>query len=80
MDTPHETANTPVIDAAQDRIVYVRPVDIDDLPDEVREQVTGSENIFAVHATNGDRLALVSGRDRAFVLARQNDMRPVHVH
>lgn len=80
MDTPQDTATTPATENAKDRIVYVKPVDIDDLPDEVREQVTGAADIFAVHATNGDRLALVSGRNRAFILARQNDMQPVHVH
>lgn len=76
MDTPHNFAN----DGAEDRIVYVRPVDPADLPEDVRAQTGGATDLYAVHAANGDRLALVTGRRLAFALARQNDMRPVNVH
>jgi len=61
-------------------IVYVRPVLVADLPSEVREQAEGIETLFAVHNAAGERLALVRDRKLAFVLARQNDMSPVHVH
>lgn len=64
----------------QDRMVYVRPVDASELPEEIRDQTGGAAEIYAVHAPNGDRLALVKDRKLAFVLARQNDMRPVNVH
>jgi hypothetical protein len=64
----------------QDRIVYVRPVNVDELPDEVREQAGGLETLFAVHNADGERLALVRDRKLAFVLARQNDLAPVNVH
>lgn len=63
-----------------DRIVYVRPVDVADLPQEVQEQVAGAKQLFAVHNSNGERLALVKERDLAFILARQNDFTPVTVH
>ncbi|PWR01884.1 DUF1150 domain-containing protein [Meridianimarinicoccus roseus] len=76
MDTPQDFVG----DDTQDRIVYVRPVDVADLPEQVRAQIDGVRDIYAVHAANGDRLALVNGRKLAFVLARQNDMKPVHVH
>lgn len=76
MDTPQ----TLMPEDGQERIVYVRPVDADDLPEQVRAQVEGTLNLYAVHAANGDRLALVNGQKLAFVLARQNDMKPVHVH
>lgn len=67
--------------AAEGRpIVYVRPVSVEDLPDEIREQAAGIKNLYAVHDENGQRLALVRGRELAFVLARQNDMTPVNVH
>ncbi|WP_116134899.1 DUF1150 family protein [Tropicimonas sp. IMCC34043] len=61
-------------------IVYVRPVDRSDLPDDIRSQTEGVEDLFAVHDADGQRLALVRGRKLAFLLARQNDMTPVNVH
>jgi hypothetical protein len=61
-------------------IVYVRPVSYDDLPEEVQAQMEQGTSLYAVHAENGERLALVSDRTLAFVLARQNDLAPVNVH
>jgi hypothetical protein len=63
-----------------DRIVYVRPVAVAELPAEVREQAMGMDEIYAVHDADGQRLALVKDRTLAFVLARQNDFAPVSVH
>ena len=63
-----------------DRIVYVRPVEVADLPAEVQEQVEDSETLFAVHDAEGERLALVKDRKMAFMLARDNDYAPVAVH
>ncbi|MCV2866422.1 DUF1150 domain-containing protein [Defluviimonas sp. WL0075] len=63
-----------------ERIVYVRPVAVEDLPDEVREQVPGIKTLYAVCDADGERLALVKDRKMAFLLARQNDMAPVNVH
>ncbi|TDL75103.1 DUF1150 family protein [Palleronia sediminis] len=63
-----------------DNIVYVRSVDVDELPDELREQAGDLTELYAVHAANGDRLALVRDRKLAFVVARQNDLAPVSVH
>ena len=64
----------------QGRTVYIRPVEVADLPEDVREQVGGSDRLYAVHASDGERLALVKDRSLAFILARQNDMTPVTVH
>ena len=64
----------------EDRIVYVREVKVEDLPDEIRPQVGGAKKLYAVHNTEGERLALVRDRHMAFVLARQNDFAPVTVH
>lgn len=64
----------------RDRIVYVRAVDVEDLPDEVRDQAEGAAQIYALHNSDGERLALVKDRNLAFMLARQNDMAPVTVH
>jgi hypothetical protein len=63
-----------------ERIVYVRPVDVADLPDEIRAEIGDIDTIYAVHDADGARLALVRDRRMAFALARQNDMAPVAVH
>lgn len=75
MNTPFDL-NT----GMSERIVYVRSVDVAELPDEVRAQSQGLETIYAVHAPDGERLALVANRQMAFALARQNDFAPVTVH
>ncbi|PKQ13870.1 MAG: DUF1150 domain-containing protein [Alphaproteobacteria bacterium HGW-Alphaproteobacteria-1] len=61
-------------------IVYVRPVKVDELPEEMRAQLDGVTTLYAVHSTEGERLALVRDRKLAFFLARQNEMEPVTVH
>ena len=61
-------------------IVYVRPVNVADLPEDMREQAMGSETLYALHSEEGERLALVRDRRLAYILARQNNMTPVAVH
>ncbi|MCF2906423.1 DUF1150 domain-containing protein [Octadecabacter sp. CECT 8868] len=63
-----------------DRVVYVKSVNVAELPEEVREAAGDREELFAVHDSEGQQLALVADRQMAFVLARQNDMQPVTVH
>ena len=63
-----------------ERIVYIRPVAVAELPAEVREQAAGMDEIYALHDADGQRLALVKDRTLAFILARQNDLAPVSVH
>lgn len=67
-------------DAIADRTVYIRAVKVSDLPEELRDQVPDADELYAVHNTEGERLALVKDRKLAFVLARQNDLAPVTVH
>jgi len=62
------------------RIVYVRPVAVADLPDEIREQIGEAATVYSVHAPDGQRLALVADRNLAFHLARSHDFAPVSVH
>ncbi len=62
------------------RIVYVKTVDVADLPPEVQVNAAGREQLYAVHNADGEQLALVADRQMAFVLARQNDYAPVAVH
>ncbi|KAF0675766.1 DUF1150 family protein [Profundibacterium mesophilum] len=71
---------TDILPETADNIVYVRPVAVDELPQEMQEQAEGLERLYAVHNAVGDRLALVADRNLAFVVARQNDMAPVSVH
>jgi hypothetical protein len=66
--------------AGDSQIVYVRPVTVADLPDDLREQIGPVETVYSVHRPDGERLALVRDRALAFVLARQHDLAPVSVH
>ncbi|MGO4908570.1 DUF1150 family protein [Pseudorhodobacter sp. W20_MBD10_FR17] len=75
METPFDKMTKPA-----DRIVYVRSVDVADLPFELQEQAEGLTRIFAVHRGNGERLALVADKRMAFALAREHDFAPVSVH
>lgn len=65
---------------SDDRIVYIREVEVSDLPPELQEQAGGRTRLYAVHSADGDRLALVGDRRLAFALARQNDLAPVTAH
>lgn len=73
--------NTP-FDFNQDgrRIVYVKEVDVAELPEEVKAEAGEREHLYAVHDSDGQQLALVADRRLAFALARQNDYAPVAVH
>ncbi|ABD56266.1 DUF1150 domain-containing protein [Jannaschia sp. CCS1] len=62
------------------KIVYIREVAVDDLPQEVQEQAQGLKTLFAIGGPDGEQLALVRNRELAFVVARQNDMQPLSVH
>jgi hypothetical protein len=75
MDTPFDFGPE-----TGERIVYVRPVPVADLPEPLRVQAAGLEVIYAVHRPDGERLALVRDRALAFALARQNDLAPVNAH
>ncbi|MEL7116356.1 MAG: DUF1150 family protein [Pseudomonadota bacterium] len=66
--------------SAGSKIVYVRPVQAEDLPEDLRSQMGSRKVIYSVHSEEGERLALVKDRKLAFALARQNDLAPVHVH
>lgn len=70
----------PNFEQTDDRVVYVRPVEVIELPEELRAQIEGTDRIYAVHDSDGQRLALVKDRALAFHLARQNDLAPVNVH
>ncbi|MBW7056278.1 DUF1150 domain-containing protein [Paracoccus bogoriensis] len=60
--------------------VYIRKIATETLPQEIRRQLPGVDAMYAVHDTDGERLALVQQRSLAFMLARQNELTPVSVH
>lgn len=62
------------------KIVYVRPVAVNDLPKELRDQIGEVKTVYSVHDTDGQQLALVKDRALAFMLARQHDLAPVNAH
>lgn len=74
METPYDFA------AGQDRVVYVKPVAVADLPTEVQDKAEGLDQMFSVHDAEGTQLALVADRKLAFVLARQHNYTPHPVH
>ncbi len=51
-----------------DDIAYVKPV------------VVNGAHAYAIHAANGQHLAVVPNRDLALATVRQNELEPVSVH
>jgi hypothetical protein len=62
------------------RIVYVKTVDVADLPDDVQDQAEGLDQLYAVHDANGTQLALVAELELAYSLADEHDFTAVSVH
>lgn len=65
------------------QLVYVREVSARDVfginpPDGV--QISPDAILYAVHAANGARLAVLDDRASAFQAARNHDFEPVSVH
>jgi hypothetical protein len=63
-----------------DRIVYIRPLPVADLPEAIRSQLGEAKTVYAVHGEDGAQLALVADRNLAFSLARAHDFAPVNAH
>lgn len=78
--TPETFANIGV-----PNIVYVREILAGELADELGElgseiNVPADTRLFAVHAANGQRMAVLDDRATAFAGARQYDLEPLSVH
>ncbi len=74
-------ANYPYMEPGDARqIAYVRRVDPATLSDEVREQTRGMAEVYSINGADGQVLALVDDRDKAFMVARMNEFQPVSVH
>ncbi len=61
-------------------IVYLKPMMTADLPDELREQAGGLEQIFAVHNGMGEQVAYIADLKFANNLAQENNVRIVTLH
>jgi len=63
-------------------IVYVREVLAADLESELGSEINvpADTKLYAVHAANGQRMAVLDNRDTAFAGARQYDLEPLSVH
>ena len=74
MNTPYD------LNADVGRMVYVKPIAVENLPREVQDQAEGLEQLFAVHDAEGQQLALVADHKLALALARQHDYAPQPLH
>ena len=76
MHTPYD------LNADVGRMVYVKPISIENLPEDVQKQAQGQglEQLFAVHDAEGQQLALVADMRLALVLARPHDYAPQPLH
>ncbi|MGB3810622.1 MAG: DUF1150 domain-containing protein [Parvibaculum sp.] len=63
-------------------IVYVREVLASDLESELGSEINvpADTKLYAVHAANGQRMAVLDDRNTAFAGARQYDLEPLSVH
>ena len=68
--------------AGMPNIVYVREVLAGELAGELGSELDlpADTQLYAVHAANGQRMAVLDNRDAAFAGARQYDLEPVSVH
>jgi len=65
---------------SRNRIVYLRPVALETLPDAIRDQVEGDGPVYAIHDAEGAVLALAKDRNMAFAVAHMNKLAPLSVH
>ena len=68
--TPLSPSLTPAdfVALGVDDVAYVKPV------------VVNGARAYAIHAANGQHLAVVPNRDLALATVRQNELEPVSVH
>lgn len=79
-----DTINNPM---ANRKLCYVRPVYAHEVREEIDEDASDmvaafsdDSILYALHADDGSRIALMSDREIAFAAARQHEMTPVSVH
>ena len=62
------------------KLAYIRLIDVDTLPQDVRARLPEGAEIWGVHNPEGECLALTQDRRTAFFVARENDLEPVSAH
>ncbi|MBN8293633.1 DUF1150 family protein [Rhodobacter sp. NTK016B] len=62
------------------KLAYIRQIDIDTLPDDIRSQIPGGVEVWGVHSDDGECIALTQDRPTAFFVAREHDLEPVSAH
>ncbi|WP_417589375.1 DUF1150 family protein [Pararhodobacter oceanensis] len=71
---------TPYSDLPLGKIAYIREIEAQDLPDDIRAQLPEESPVWGVHSPEGECLAIALDRRVAFMLARENDFAPVSAH
>ncbi|MEM9809853.1 MAG: DUF1150 family protein [Pseudomonadota bacterium] len=73
-------------EATDSRVCYVREVFARDVRDDIERELDAKyafdddSVLYALHADDGSRIALMSDREIAFAAARQHEMTPFSVH
>ena len=63
-----------------DDLVYIKTVEMTELPLDLQRQVGSDKTLYAVHKADGERVAVVENRALAYSLARDNDLTPMTLH
>ncbi|HBS37582.1 MAG TPA: DUF1150 domain-containing protein [Rhodobacteraceae bacterium] len=63
-----------------DDLVYIKTVEVTELPLNLQRQVGSDKTLYAVHKADGERVAVVENRALAYSLARDNDLTPMTLH
>jgi len=63
-----------------DDLVYIKTVEVSELPLNLQRQVGSDKTLYAVHKADGERVAVVENRALAYSLARDNDLTPMTLH
>ena len=84
-ETHEQTVAPQALPVETTKTCYVRPVLAREVRDEIEREADGAvfsdeSVLYALHAADGSRIALMSNRDIAFAAARQHEMTPVSVH
>ena len=63
-----------------DDLVYIKTVEVTELPLDLQRQVGSDKTLYAVHKADGERVAVVENLALAYSLARDNDLTPMTLH
>ena len=61
-------------------LVYVRPIEKSELPDDVQSSLETVSQVYSVHGENGEQVALFTDLDLVFSLAKEYNFRAMSVH